>query len=52
MKKVAPKVEVTAGLKVDRYFSHKGKHPFDEVEWEVRTAEIKYFTTGQVTFKQ
>jgi ribonucleoside-diphosphate reductase alpha chain len=52
MKKVVPKVEVTAGLKVERHFTRTGKHPFDEVEWEIRTAEIKDFTTGKVAFKQ
>ena len=52
MKKVVPKVEVTAGLKVERHFTRTGKHPFDEVEWEIRTAEIKDFTTGKITFKQ
>jgi ribonucleoside-diphosphate reductase alpha chain len=52
MKKVAPEVEVSAELKIERYFTRKGKHPFDEVEWETRTAEIKDFETGKVTFKQ
>ena len=52
MKKVVPKVEVTAGLKVERHFTRTGKHPFDEVEWEIRTAEIKDFTTDKVAFKQ
>ncbi len=27
------------GLKIKRYFSKKGVHPFDEVEWELRSAE-------------
>ena len=52
MKKVAPKAEVSAGLEVGRYFTRKGKHPFDQVEWETRTAEIKDFTTGKAAFKQ
>ena len=52
MKTVVPKVEVTAGLKVERHFTRTGKHPFDEVEWEIRTAEIKDFTTGKVAFEQ
>jgi ribonucleoside-diphosphate reductase alpha chain len=52
MKKLAPKAEVSAGLKVERYFTHKGKHPFDEIEWETRTAEIKDFKTGKSSFKQ
>ncbi|MDA2933308.1 vitamin B12-dependent ribonucleotide reductase [Acidobacteria bacterium AH-259-D05] len=52
MKKVAPKADVSVGLKVERYFTGKGRQPFDEVEWETRTAEIKDFTTGKVTFRQ
>lgn len=28
------------GLKFERFFSREGVHPFDEVEWETRTASI------------
>ena len=28
------------GLKVQRYFTKPGMHPFDEIEWELRTAVI------------
>lgn len=52
MKKVATKVEASKGLKMERYFSRDGVHPFDEVEWETRTAEIKDWTSGKVSFRQ
>ena len=52
MKKLAGKAEVSTGLHIQPYFSQKGKHPFDEVRWESRTAEIKDFTTGKVAFRQ
>ena len=41
MKKPAGKAEVSTGLHIQPYFSQKGKHPFDEIRWESRTAEIK-----------
>ena len=28
------------GLKIKRYFTKKGVHPFDDVEWELRSAGI------------
>ena len=28
------------GLKIPRYFTEKGNHPYDEIEWELRTASI------------
>jgi ribonucleoside-diphosphate reductase alpha chain len=28
------------GLRLDRYFTHEGVHPYDEVEWELRDAVI------------
>ena len=52
MKKVAGKAEASAGLRIEPYFTEKGIHPFDRVEWEMRTAEIKDFQTGKVSFRQ
>ena len=52
MKKAAGKAEASTGLHIQSYFSQKGKHPFDEVRWESRTAEIKDFATGEVAFRQ
>ena len=51
MKKVR-KAEVSAGIQIKPYFTQNGVHPFDEVEWEVRAAEIKDFKTGKVSFHQ
>jgi len=39
------------GLKIKRYFSKKGVHPFDEVEWELRSAGITD-EKGKVIFEQ
>ena len=39
------------GLKIKRLFSKKGKHPFDEVEWELRSASITD-EKGKVIFEQ
>ncbi|MGW8180554.1 MAG: vitamin B12-dependent ribonucleotide reductase, partial [bacterium] len=39
-------------LKFDRYFTQPGVHPFDEVDWELRVAEIKDWTTGKASFRQ
>ncbi|MBI5137246.1 MAG: vitamin B12-dependent ribonucleotide reductase [Nitrospirae bacterium] len=36
---------------VRRYFSHEGVHPYDEVEWETRTASIAS-EKGEVLFEQ
>ncbi|HSR52741.1 MAG TPA: vitamin B12-dependent ribonucleotide reductase, partial [Acidobacteriota bacterium] len=40
------------GLVFERYFTRDGKHPFETVEWAKRTAEIKDWKTGKVTFRQ
>ena len=39
------------GLKVDRLFSTAGVHPFDQLEWEKRSAAIKD-SDGRVIFRQ
>ena len=39
------------GLIVKRYFTKAGAHPFDEVEWETRTASIQN-EKGQTIFEQ
>src|SRR5689334_8119369 len=41
----------SAGLKVERLFSTEGVSPFDQVEWEKRSAAIKD-SEGSVIFKQ
>ena len=50
--KQAEQPEPAAGLKVERYFTKAGIHPFEEVEWELRSAEIKDWKTGKVSFRQ
>src|SRR4028119_1891303 len=40
-----------AGLKFDRTFSTEGIHPFSEINWENRTAEIAD-DSGKSIFKQ
>lgn len=52
MKKAAKKVDSSEGLRVQRYFCKEEVHPFDQVEWEIRSAEIKDFRTGKVSFRQ
>jgi ribonucleoside-diphosphate reductase alpha chain len=42
---------IKAGLKVERYFTHAGVHPYDEIEWEQRTASITN-EKGKVVFEQ
>ncbi len=39
------------GLTITRRFTRKGYHPFDEVEWELRTATITN-EKGEVVFEQ
>jgi ribonucleoside-diphosphate reductase alpha chain len=52
MKKLAKRVEPSEGLRISRHFSREGAHPFNDVQWEIRTAEIKDWKTGKVTFRQ
>ncbi|HLB74547.1 MAG TPA: vitamin B12-dependent ribonucleotide reductase [Sedimentisphaerales bacterium] len=39
------------GLKIERFFSKAGVHPFDELEWEKRSAKISN-ENGQAVFEQ
>jgi len=39
------------GLRIPRYFSRAGVHPYDEVEWELRNASITN-EKGKVVFEQ
>ncbi len=48
----ATEAQPKEALKFDRHFTRKGVHPFDDVEWELRSAEIKDWKTGKVSFKQ
>ena len=40
-----------AGLKIERYFTTSGVHPFEEIEWEHRDSAI-YDEKGEVIFQQ
>ncbi len=51
MKKLA-KVTHKDGLKCSRHFTRDGEHPFKQVKWEERVAEIKDWHTGKVAFRQ
>ncbi len=48
---VEPARRISAGLKFQRAFSRADVAPFDEVEWELRTAEITD-DSGKAIFKQ
>jgi ribonucleoside-diphosphate reductase alpha chain len=39
-------------LKIRRFFTTEGTHPYDEVEWELRDARIQNYRTGVVAFEQ
>ncbi|MGD1044184.1 MAG: vitamin B12-dependent ribonucleotide reductase [Bacteroidota bacterium] len=39
------------GLRFERYFTQRGVHPFDEIEWELRTATISN-DRGEKIFEQ
>src|SRR5580765_7109215 len=43
--------ETRTGLKLERYFTKPGVDPYDEVEWEARTATIVN-EKGKVVFEQ
>ena len=43
--------QVKTGLKIPRYFSRAGISPYDEIEWEQRTASITN-EKGKVVFEQ
>jgi ribonucleoside-diphosphate reductase alpha chain len=50
--KEVPETRPPKALEFTRYFSQEGTHPFSEVEWELRSAEIKDWKTGKVSFRQ
>jgi ribonucleoside-diphosphate reductase alpha chain len=43
--------KVKSGLKIERYFTRAGVHPYDEIEWELRSASISN-EKGNVVFEQ
>jgi ribonucleoside-diphosphate reductase alpha chain len=49
--KNATETTVKRGMAVKRFFTRPGIHPFDEIEWEFRTASIQN-EKGQTIFDQ
>lgn len=47
----SPSAKKDTGMKIDRFFSTAGVHPFDEIEWEKRDAKISD-DTGKAVFEQ
>src|SRR5213595_2042091 len=52
---LTPQTTLTAGapaeaLRVRRYFTRPGVHPFDELQWELRTAAVGSFRQEDVEF--
>jgi ribonucleoside-diphosphate reductase alpha chain len=43
---------VEGGLTFKRYFTTEGRHPFDDVEWEIRDAVIPNYKEGGNAFEQ
>src|SRR5881396_3110671 len=50
-RKIEPEKTKNAGLRFERVFSDGAVAPFDQIEWERRTAEIND-DSGKVIFKQ
>ena len=46
------KVTASDELVLSRRFTTAGRHPYDDVEWELRDAVIRNYRTGQVAFEQ
>ncbi len=42
----------TKQIKIESYFSTPDIHPFEQIEWEQRSAEIKDWKSGKVSFHQ
>ena len=40
------------GLRLDRYFTHPGTHPYDELAWELRDAVLTNWRDGSTSFEQ
>ncbi|MHC4211991.1 MAG: vitamin B12-dependent ribonucleotide reductase, partial [Planctomycetota bacterium] len=49
--KTSPKKVDSQGLKTEFFFSTAGVHPFDQIEWETRSAKISS-DTGEAIFEQ
>jgi ribonucleoside-diphosphate reductase alpha chain len=45
-------VATSEALKIRRFFTTEGVHPYDEITWELRDAVIQNYRTGEVAFEQ
>ncbi len=52
MGKLAAEAASGSRIRIEHHFSRPDIHPFDDVEWETRSAEIKDWKTGKVSFRQ
>ena len=43
---------IRQGLTFTRYFTAEGRHPYDDVEWEIRDAVIPNYKEGGNAFEQ
>jgi ribonucleoside-diphosphate reductase alpha chain len=48
----APKQRKAEGLRVERYFTKEGVHPYDEVTWERRDVVLTNWRDGSINFEQ
>src|SRR5262245_63967466 len=46
-----PRPEGKKGLTIQRFFTEEGRHPFDEISWDIRTASIGN-EKGEMVFEQ
>src|SRR5918997_4118605 len=46
-----PERKLKSGLKVSRYFTRAGINPYDEIDWEIRSASITN-EKGKIVFEQ
>ena len=46
------KVTSSDELVLSRRFTTAGRHPYDDIEWELRDAVIRNYRTGEVAFEQ
>ena len=46
-----PRPQGKKGLTIQRFFTEEGKHPFDEISWDIRTSSIGN-EKGEMVFEQ
>ena len=48
---IPKKITAKTGIHLNRYFTKKGEHPYDSIEWELREAKISG-EEGKIIFEQ